>query len=46
MEFHIIDAPHVVENDPPAQYYVERGIKGPYKSWFKIEDWSEKDPLR
>ena len=46
MDFHILDGPFIVDRDPPPQYYVDSGVwRGPYRTWFSIEGWSEQDPL-
>ena len=37
MEFHFIDGPWVSER-PIEPYYVKKGVKPPYQSWFSIED--------
>jgi hypothetical protein len=45
MEFHILDAPHIVVKEPPPALFVEKGIKGPYRTWFNIEGWTANDPF-
>ena len=38
MDFHILQAPHDVPEEPP-KVLVEKGFPLPFKSWLKIGEW-------
>ena len=38
MDFHILQAPHDVPEEPPKAL-VEKGFALPFKSWLKIGEW-------
>ncbi len=38
MDFHIVQAPHDVPEEP-SKALLDRGFKPPFKSWLKIGEW-------